>query len=285
MTFKKRLMVIFSLLLLGVGMILCRPKASGFVISKIYTSFKPRPEWEVTSYPESLNNIFSQKFTFLGRGTESYAFISEDQKTVLKFINMEHLTPKKWVAYLPLPFLHSYRVRKVDQREKRLKETFGTCRMAYEELKTETGLIFIHLNKTKTLNKTLTIVDKKGKEHAVDLDSAVFIVQEKAELFYSRIKKLIQEGKSADVPRAVQSILDFIGLRCQRGYFDEDKGIRYNYGFVGDRIIQIDIGRLRKKESNEDQVERARIKIYSAIKRYHPEVFSAFLEPVEVRCR
>lgn len=285
MIFKKKLLVIFSLLVLVVGLILYRPKVSGFVISKIYTSFSPRPEWEVISYPENLNDIFSQKFTYLGRGNESYAFVSEDQKTVLKFINMEHLTPRKWVAYLPFPFLHDYRVRKFDRREKRLKETFGTCRMAYEELKNETGLIFIHLNKTKTLNKTLTIVDKKGKEHAVDLDSAVFIVQEKAELFYARIKKFIQEGKSADVPRAVQSFLNFIELRCQKGYFDEDKGITSNYGFIGDRIIQIDIGRLRKKESHEDQVERARLKIYSAIKRHHPEVFSAFLEPVEARCR
>jgi hypothetical protein len=267
-------LVLFCLLAFG-GVVLCyKPKTSGFALSKFRSTFQPRPEWEISYAPqdlECLNDIFSQKFVYLDRGTLSYAFVSEDQKYVVKFLNMEHLTPKTWLKFIPFSDLNKYRTRKVDQRAQRLKKIFAMHKLCYERFKEETGLLFVHLNKTKNLNKKITLIDRKGKEWPIDLDTTVFLVQEKAELIYSRLGKLIKEGDLAGAKMAKEAMLKFIASRCQKGLVDHDKGVGKNYGFVGDRVIQIDISELAESRDHPDlEVERVRQKMDTWIQNHYP---------------
>ncbi len=263
---------LFSLLLIG-GIFLCyKPKKSGFALSKICIDLAYRPEWDA-AHPSSLNEVLSQKFVYLARGAQSYAFVSADQKYVLKFFNMEHLTPKTWLKYIPRPFLEGYRARKVDRREKRLKETFTAIKKAYEELKDETGLYFVHLNRTSNLNKKIVLIDRQGIEWDIDLDKTAFIIQEKAELIYCRFAKLIERGDIDELEEAKESILKLIAKRCEKGFSDNDTGVQNNYGFVGKRPIQIDLGELIKNDTLKPdlsaEVQRVRRKIDDWIKKNH----------------
>ena len=102
-------MKLSRLLILGIAAIaiacLCyTPKKSGFSVKKLALNVGNHPEWEITPEEKDLelfNQLLLQKFTYLDRGTQSYAFVSADQKYVIKFFNMKHLTPKTWLKLLP----------------------------------------------------------------------------------------------------------------------------------------------------------------------------------------
>ena len=55
-------------------------------------------------------------------------------------------------------------------------------------------------------------------------------------------------------------MLELVKRRIDKGYSDRDKGVSNNFGFVGERAIQLDIGRLYKG-SKEGQFEHVQQRI------------------------
>ena len=248
------LFVAFPFILLTIGLFCMRPK--GFCLSQISASHAPRSEWEVPM-PPLPEEVFSQPYTYLKSGSQCWAFVSQDGKYVFKFFRMKHLIPKTWLNYIPLPYvLDRYRHEKIDKHQERLERVFGAYSQAFKQLKEETALEWIHLNSTKTVNKTLTVIDRLGREHAIPLDRVPFIIQKKAELLSSKCS-----------PEACTAIIDLVRARCQKGFVDLDGGVRNNYGFIGERAVQIDIGRLvydpsiREHFRQEAELQRVREKI------------------------
>jgi len=78
---------------------------------------------------------------------------------------------------------------KADYRRQNLFSIFRAHKLAYTEIKADTGLIYIHLNKSDHLKTQLKVVDRLGRTHHIDLDKTEFIVQEKAELIFHAFKK------------------------------------------------------------------------------------------------
>jgi len=210
----------------------------GFTKGKITASLPFHPEWASAS---SSPLAFSQKFTFLGEGAQAYAFESEDHKYVLKLFKMRRFTPSL-IDYL-CPHL-------VKRRAKNLRWVFNGYKTAFEEFREDTGVVYLHLNQTKDLKQRLDLIDDKGENHSLDLDQMYFIVQEKAELIFARLKKLPKQ----EAEQAIGSVLELVKRRVQRGYADRDKAVSNNYGFVEDRPIHLDVGRLYKGEK-QGQVE------------------------------
>jgi hypothetical protein len=127
-----------------------------FSLDKICSTFEPSRKWSIGELPEADSNqvcrILCQDFNYLGSGEECIAFLSSDGKYVLKFFRTRNLTPKTWLKFIPLPGLEQYKFKKIDKRMIRHRELFTSYKLAYEDLKEETGLIYIHLNKTKNLH-------------------------------------------------------------------------------------------------------------------------------------
>lgn len=275
MTRKSYIGFFFLIAALTVCIFVCK-KQKGFHPKAIASNFSYQKEWEVDAIVPS--DAFSQKFIYLGNGAQSFAFVSEDQKYVLKFFRMKHLTPKTWLNYLPFFCLKNYRFKKVYKRQMRLKETFSSFKMAYEEFKEESGLVFIHLNKTNHLKKRITLMDKKGKEYRIDLDETVFVLQEKAELIYSRISRLIEEGDLEEAKGALRSFFQLIAKRSHKKFVDKDLWLHNNYGFVGQKAIQIDIGQLMKGESflAHSQEKDARDRVEEWLQSHYPSLLPEF---------
>ena len=274
---KLRSLLIFGVAAIAIACIFYTPKKSGFSVERLQLNVGAHPEWEITHEEKDLdlfNHLLLQKFTYLDRGTQSFAFQSADQKYVIKFFDMKHLTPKTLLKLLPFQF--SYKTRKLHNRQKRLEETFSTVKLAYAELKEESGLRFVHLNNSKELHQKITLVDRQGKEWLVDLDGTAFIVQEKAQVFLKHFHELIQKKDFEGLKRAEQSILDLIARRCQKGFLDNDKGVIRNFGFVGNRAIQIDIGELVKDEKIKNnaslEVKRVQNKINAWKQQSYPDL-------------
>jgi hypothetical protein len=212
-----------------------------FLFSKSDTSFSkiissslaPHPRWAISDPPPE--GILSQKFTYLAEGAQAIAFTSSDGKYVLKVFKMRNLTPS-WTDKL-CPHV-------VRRRLKNLNYVFNGYRNAYQDLRKDTGLVWIHLAKTDGMHQTLTLIDRDGKEYLVDADTTEFVIQEKAELIFDRLSRLRSEGRTSELEEAIALVHALVKHRIDMGYADRDYAVSNNYGFVGNRPIQIDIGRL-----------------------------------------
>lgn len=212
---------IITALLLGGYVWLSNHKSFGFSVGKITSSFPADPTFETPLISANLKYaLFSQDYRYLSSGAQLYAFVSEDGKYVIKF----------------------FRVKKIEDAQKR-KSLFSAYKLAYEELRKESGLLMLHLNKTTDLSTKLRVRDKLGFSHTIDLDQTEFVVQEKAELIFDYLKKLPSKDQ---VDQAIGAILDLVRHRIEKGITDQDKAVSHNYGFVDGRPIHLDIGRIYK---------------------------------------
>ncbi len=226
-------------------------KTEGFSEAKICSSLPPHPQWSISSKDdfEEIRGIFAGRFKFLGLGAQSFAFESEDGKYVLKFFKMRRFTPSLTDRLCP---------HVAARRLRNLRWVFNGYKIAYDNFKKETGLIFIHLAKTDHLKQKVLVIDDKGKEHIIDLDKTEFVLQEKAELLFKRIARLYKAGDRQGAQKSIADVLELVKQRVDKGYADRDKAVSNNYGFVGDRAIQLDVGRLYKgvKEGQYEHIQR-----------------------------
>ena len=80
----------------------------------------------------------------------------------------------------------------------------------------------------------------------IDLDKTEFIVQEKADLIFAHLKKLLDQGDKEKAQKCIQEVLAVVKRRMDKGISDHDKAVKHNYGFIGDRAVHFDIGRIEK---------------------------------------
>ncbi|NGX39055.1 MAG: hypothetical protein KR126chlam1_00375 [Chlamydiae bacterium] len=250
----------------------CHKQTDGFMIGKIHSHLPFDPRWEVEDSEEvNLSNLFSQPFTYLASGGQCYAFVSADEKYVVKFFK-HHLRRLPFlVKHLPLPSsLAEKRADQLARRKKKLLRDFRSYKLAYEELKEETGLIFVHLNSTKDLNCSAVLIDKLGIRHTVNLDQVEFILQKKGTLALSYLDDLIHKGELEKAKEGVESLVNLVLSRCQKGIFDEDAKIHRNFGFVDGQAMLIDVGRLKPDPRRKDKsVQRADLEKIVAPLRAH----------------
>ena len=213
-------------------------------LSNMSSSYQHSPEWELPALnaeeKQDLDHILKQKFTFFAKGSQAYVFISEDQKYILKFLNQHKLKPRTWLAYIPLSFNPYY--KQLGLTKKICRETFKSCKIAYLNFKEETGLIYVHLNSSKDLNKKVVIYDKNGDPHSVNLDKTSFFVQNRAQMIYLRISELMRAGDIEQAKNIITSVFSLIDYLGKKGVVDNDPVLGRNFGLINDKAVQIDIG-------------------------------------------
>jgi hypothetical protein len=225
----------------------------GFCIRFLYTNLPNDAEWDLTPPSEEqravLDKILSQKFHYLAKGAHCFAFISEDNRYVIKFHRYaSHMRLLPWLNH-PLGYLFDpKRLQIKDHNIKQLHHNFLSYKESFEHLKEETGLILLHINRTNTLKKTLTLVDKTRAEYTVPLDQVTFILQHKADLIYPTLDTLYKAGNLEKAKQVISQVVHLIYSCSQKGYVDQDPVLRKNYGLLEDRAIHIDVGDLVKNE-------------------------------------
>lgn len=242
------LVMMFPLVILGIGLAFCC-RTQGFNIEKISSKLTYNEMWGVPPLNQEeiqcfVTNVFSQPFYYLGSGEQCYVFQSEDGQFVLKFFKMHQLLPKDWLNDFPFSLLENYRFNNVEKRKQLINEVFSSIKSCYDNLQDESGLLFIHLNKTRDLRTKATLHDKSGKKYLVDLDSKEFFLQRKAVRIYDHLVKLMKQGEEERVHRSIRSLLKVVVARCEQGLADLDIGVRNNYGFIEDEAMIIDCGSL-----------------------------------------
>ncbi len=243
----------FPLLLLGGGLFLCA-RTSGFSIDKITSRFPYNSLWEIAPISEKqeellMKKVFPQTYYYLASGDQCYTFISEDREYVLKFFKAHQLFPKEWLRRSPFAFIKKLGFKTQASNQLFSERIFASYKDAYEALADETGLIYIHLNKTKEVRSKVTLVDSKGKKHLVDLEKFEFAVQKRARRMFGYLKELVDAHREEDLKSSIRSFLHLVTVRCDKGFGDQRFDIRHQFGFIGNKAVQFDCATLMRDSS------------------------------------
>lgn len=256
-------MKVIKFLIAGVCLIaaarFCHYKTEGFRNTKIQNntfegeSFAP-PQFSASD-ERVAKEILSQPFTYLARGKQSFVFLSEDGKTVLKLLNNHY----QWQirAYNFLPQM-SWKEENLTYLQRKLAETFQSYLLSFSQLKEETGLFFLHLKKSHHLKQKVKIVDKLGIAHEIDLDKTAFILQERATLAYTQLEKWIEHKELQAAREGLHSLVALLKTRLEKGIADKDPLIRTNIGFIDGKARFLDLGPFSKSLRSKTADEKSR---------------------------
>lgn len=233
-TFYKCLLILLALF--GVERF-CRWKTDGFREQKIYGENFDRPP---NALPNEVKELLTGPYTFLGSGVQSYVFISSDGQTVLKLFKHYHMAPRtEYLKEIALPgLLDGLRTKAVAERAHRIDAIFESHRLAFEALREETGLVHVQLEPSDA--PWITLYDKIGVRHEIDLGRAPFALQKRAALVFESLKD------QSDAKQKIDSLIQVIQNRWNKGICNSDPIIHRNFGFIGTQAIEIDAGSFSK---------------------------------------
>jgi hypothetical protein len=246
---KKLFVVVGALLLLFGVERFCHHQTGGFSLSKISTS-EGCPEKTIALNKE----IFSQPFTFLASGAQTFAFASEDGQYVLKFFRHHRtrhlLRPIRFL--LPAP-LKSKMAAVEARRALRLDKDFKSYEWAATHLKEETAILEIQLEKRRG-HLPITLYDKIGVRHEINGAHYTFILQKRADPFYPTLEKWIESGDLDKARAGLASLCSLLQKRIALGRADKDPDLRTNFGFIGTQVVEFDAGRFRSEKPRENEM-------------------------------
>lgn len=224
-----------------------------FRIANITYDIPYRSEWEIPPLTnlekEQLDNILQQDFIYVGKGAQSYAFASEDERYILKFFKFKHLKPSFLVSILPdIPPFSEYISQVTLRKNRKLNSIFQGYRLAYDLNKEESGLLYIQLVPNGQ-EKLVSLIDKIGLKRTVDLGSVVYIIQEQGRTLRSTLDELLANQNVALAKNRISQIFSLYLSEYQKGIYDRDHGVLHNTGFVGERPFHLDVGKLSKDDN------------------------------------
>jgi hypothetical protein len=240
----------FLIVLLGLGIgyslftVALWRSTDGFCLAHIQSDLTPSSQWEVKDQDDrELRQLISQHFYYLGKGSQCYVFESEDRDVVLKFFRYPRyrLNPKTHFIHSPA-FLVEIQNQKKEKKEEKLKTLFTSCLLAQQKLKEETGLVYLHLNKTTHLKQKVILHDKLNRTLSIDIDNYEFIVQKRGVQIYPYLSSLLADGKRSEAKQALESLATLLKRRIQKGIADSDAVIHKNSGFRGEKAFFLDVG-------------------------------------------
>ena len=245
LAFKKILLFLFIFFLL---FHFCGQKTDRFSLTKIQSDLTFHPEWEVPN--RSIENILDQPYFYLGHGAQTYVFISKDGNHVLKFYR-HHRCKHPLEIFSPIlpSSLKNRLLQTIGKRHNKRLKDFSSYVLAHQKLSEETGLVYLHLNRTTNLKKKLVVYDKILVRHLLDLDNYSFIVQKKADPFYPTMETWIEQNEWETAEKALSELIGLLTTRCKKELSDKDPDLRTNFGFIKNVPIQFDIGRFKMDPS------------------------------------
>lgn len=287
MNLKKRAAAIVSAGVLIAGLILgWYHLTGGFKISKIVfhrysdTFYDHRFE---RGDGEFLARILQQRFRFLGKGCQVYAFASQDGKYVLKLLKLHrYKTPfrRKFSAFLKnFAVGQEGRIKKLQLQEKiRLASAFAGYQLAMDALKEEAALAYAHFDAEKKLPCKLLLKDSSGRKFALNPNRTFFLVQKKARNLKEELLGLRKLNKLREAEHIVDLSVEHLKRRLQSRIFDSDhSGYVRNLGLLGDRAISIDVGNFKqRKNATEEELEKEYLccvrRLYNWACKNYPEI-------------
>lgn len=243
---------LFPLVLMGVGLTLCYQPV--FSIAKVQSELPYNENWEVdpltqNQYKNLINNVFSQPYYYLDSDHHCYAFISRDLQFIFKVFKKKSAISKDQLP--PFPFsLFKHWDRYVHSDNPFVCErVFANYKDAYDNLRNETALVYLHLNKNREFRTTIHLIDSRGKSHYPDLDSIEFVLDRRADQLFSYLTQLAENKESEKLHLAIRSVLQLVAFCCEKGFTTHNHLLKRYFGFVDGKAVQFDCSTLTRDSS------------------------------------
>ena len=254
----------------------------GFAIAAISSDLPYNQNWDVPISEKDLGEsekALGETYSYLTSGSQSFVCISSQGQYIVKFFKHKRWRINPFLDQIPLPpYLKMKKEKWKQKKQKTIRSTFNSCKISYTKLHDETGIIFLHLNKTNHLNKNLIVRDRLGYKHKLNLDEIAFIIQKNATATDQYLLELRKKGDLKEAKKSIRNLLNFTVQRATEGYNDKDPHLIRNFGFINDQVIEIDLGGFyQDPKKNEDyffshEIYRIRRKLMPWIKKNYPEL-------------
>ncbi len=221
----------------------------GFRVAKLDSSFRA-DSGEDGRLDPGVVPILSERFKYLAKGAQSFVFESEEGEFVVKFLRTG--------------------------KEKKMERLFLACRLAFEDLREETGVIYLHLNWTEGRLPVFRGKDRLGRSFQIPLDQYRFVVQKKGKSFEGAL--LEAKGDPEAMGRRFEQFLDLLENRTAKGIWNKDPSLKRNFGFLEDRAVELDFGSYRRVENldRKNEIERYCRKMRRWLLKNAPESVHSF---------
>jgi hypothetical protein len=227
-----------------------------FHLGNITFPLEKRPEWEFPANPrgfEEVKTVLDQKFSYIGKGAQSYVFGSEDGNYVIKFFKFKHLKPSFLISLLPpIGPLDDIKTHNQNRKKRKLEGVFEGHLIAFKYNEDNSGVQFLHFNPTPGLNLKTHLIDKLGFERKIDLDPIVFVLQKRGDTLRAAFDQLFKQGNGELAAFRAKQVLDMYVEEYSRHVWDRDHGISHNIGFIQDSPFHLDVGKLSYTDEPQD---------------------------------
>ncbi len=253
--------------------------ADGFDIQRIQSDVYYDRRWDIVHSDEdqiAMQNALVQKYTYLASGSQSYVFESEDKQYVIKFFKYHKWRTQRWLSKILM--FKKWNDHTIQKNLESRNNAFQSYLTSYELFKENTGIIYIHLNKTKGLHPDLTIIDKLKTSYTINLDQFEFTLQRKAVTTNQKLLALKQSGANMEALNSIAQLINFMIMRSEKGFSDKDPHLIRNFGFLGDKVVEIDIGgfhydpRKNKDYFYDHELILVQSKLCGWLKQHYPEL-------------
>lgn len=208
--------------------------------------FNPSLEVSKQDLPLDLEEFLSQPMHFLGIGSQCIVFSPKNSPYVLKICKANRYQPFSYLTKWPLS---SFFNPSLERKEKKKEEDFFNYKLAFTELKEQTGILYLHLNKTDHLKKKITLVDPLFFFYRAKADDLVFYIQKKAIPLRKYVLQLKQENKTQEIQSLFQSLIKMVSFNAKCGIRMKDIHPEKNIGVCQNQPMWIDPGRMKKYPS------------------------------------
>lgn len=238
-------------------------------------AFDPRWETPAPSKEElkEINAILSRPFTFVGGGMQSFVFLSEDKKSVIKFFKHRFSLLKKGRFRTHTPFLDSI---------------FESYHIAHQQFPKETGVYYAHLNRTVGRHPPITLIDKMGITHRFDLGGTEFVLQKRADLICPTLCKQMEAKDIDGAMETISSLVSTLKSIYSHGIMNMDRAFRRNVGMTEGRAILIDAGSLcadpmvlDPQEARRDIIEKG-INLEKWLMKHYPQLYDHYCDRIQM---
>jgi len=187
------------------------------------------------AFSEEAEVALSQRFFYLARGRQCFAFVSEDGKYVLKFPRLDRY--KDRILFCAFPSSSDQKRQSNLSRKERLFDSFE---IACDQLQEDTAILAMY-NAPKT-GKEVEIVDRLGRKVRLPLEKTGFILQRKLPLFKDVFQEAFANHDLKEINRILDRLLAVVVRVADRGIVSKDGSFLKNFAFDEKQAYQIDVG-------------------------------------------
>lgn len=184
-----------------------------------------------------------QPYTYLGKGCQSYVFVSLDGEYVLKFIKQHRFYTKPWLNMLTfIPWACHHRQERLSHKRQKKSLLLKGWLTAFGYFSTETGVLWVHTDMHTKEEPTVTLIDKVGFTYSVDLNSCEFLLQRRAQPLPQILEEIIAQKDWEQGRHLLDKLIAMVLKSYNAGIIDSDHALLQNTGMREGEPIQIDVG-------------------------------------------